>query len=866
MSLLGRASRRYHLRHPAQFGLALAGVAVGVAVVVAIDLANESARRSFRLATVATAGAATHQVTAADGDLDELLLARIRIEGGVRAAAPVVDDAVLVGPPPGRALRLLGVDPWSEGPFRGFLSGARLAAETSQGTGPGGGSAMLVRFLTEPGAALLERTTAERLGVALGGELEVGVAGRRERLRVVGLLDPDEDGSRAALANLALVDLATAQELLDRPGRLTRIDLALPDDDPATAPALERLARLLPPGVAVSRAASRPETLEQMTRAFRFNLRALSLLALLCGSFLIYNALTFSVVQRRDLFGRLRAVGLRRGEILALLFGEAVVLGALGGALGLALGVVLGRGLTALVLTTIRDLYFSTAAEGFALPAASLARGMLLGVAAAIAAAVVPAIEAAASPPRATLLRSELETRVQRLAGIAALAGVVFAACGALLFALSAESLPLSLAAFFLVLLGTAFAIPWLLARCMGRAARLFAGSTGGSGFYLRTAARAVGAALSRTGVAVAALALAVSVSIAVAVMIGSFRRAVEIWLDTVLVGDLYVSTPSRLPNAAHLRIPEATIAAIRALPGVDRVNTLRTLELQAPGEPPARVVGLDLDARGRAAFVFKEGEPEEIWRTMAARSDAAILAEPFAYRRGLHAGDTFELATPAGRKRFYVAGVDYDYGSDQGVALFTAESFRAHFGEHEVAVLAVFARDGTKLSGLARAIESAAPPGALEVQESATLKAMSVQIFDRTFAITGVLRLLAIAVAVLGILAALAAYELDRGRELALLRALGLTRRQLLLLVGAETAWIGLAAGLFALPLGALLAALMVHVINRRSFGWSMELLLPARPFVEALGLALLAALAAGLVPALRLARADPATALREE
>lgn len=855
MSLLGRASRRYHLRHPAQFALALAGVAVGVAVVVAIDLANESARRSFRLATVATAGAATHEITATGDDLDESLLATLRVELGLRAVAPVVDDAVLVGEPPGRPLRLLGLDPWSERPFRSFLAGETAAT-----------SLELTRFLTEPGAVLLERDTAARLGVGLGGELEVGVAGRRETLRVVGLLDPRDDGSRAALANLALVDIATAQELLDRPGRLSRLELALSEDDPSTLSKLEAIARRLPPGVSIARTASRPETLEQMTRAFRFNLRALSLLALLCGSFLIYNALTFSVVQRRDLFARLRAIGLRRGEILALVLGEAAVLGALGGAIGLALGVALGRGLTALVLTTIRDLYFAVAAEGFATPMASLARGALLGLAAAVAAAIVPAIEAAASPPRATLLRSELETRVQRLAGIAALAGVLFVAGGALLFALSTRSLPLSLAAFFLVLLGVAFAIPWLLARGMAQAAKLFARSRGRAGFYLRTGARAVGAALSRTGVAVAALALAVSVSIAVAVMIGSFRQAVQVWLDKALVGDLYVSTPSRLPNATHLRIPAETIAAIRTLPGVDRVNTLRTLLLENPGELPARVVGLDLDARGRAAFSFKEGEPSEVWKAMAERPDAAILAEPFAYRRGLHAGDTFELPTPDGRKRFFVAGIDYDYGSDQGVAMFTAESFRAHFGEHEVAVLAVFARGKAGLGELARAIADTAPPGALEVQESATLKAMSVEIFDRTFAITGVLRLLAIAVAVLGILAALAAYELDRGRELALLRALGLTRGQLLVLVGAETGWIGLAAGLFSLPLGALLSALMVHVINRRSFGWSMELLLPARPFVEALVLALAAALAAGLLPAIRLSRADPANALREE
>ncbi|MGE0639628.1 MAG: ABC transporter permease [Thermoanaerobaculia bacterium] len=857
MSLLGRASRRYHLRHPAQFGLALAGIAVGVAVVVAIDLANESARRSFELATVATAGAATHEIRSSAGELDERWLARLRIEAGIREVAPIVDETVLVGDPPGRPLRLLGIDPWSEAPFRGLL-----AATATTDRGPFD----LVRFATERGAAVVSRDTARALDVALDDELEVAIGGRRERLRIVGLLEPGDEGSRAALADLALVDLATAQELLDLPGKLSRLELLLPESDPRTPQRIERITALLPPGLLLARTASRPETLAQMTRAFRFNLRALSLLALLCGSFLIYNALTFSVVQRRDLFGRLRALGVRRIEIVRRILAEAVAVGLLGSAVGLALGVILGRGVTALVLTTIRDLYFAAAVGNFGIPPGTLLRGAALGVAAALAAAVVPAFEAASSPPRTTQLRSALEERVQRLAGVAALAGVAFLVVGSLLFLVPTRALALPLAAFFLVLVGCAFAIPWLLARGMNFAARRLAALHGKRGLFLRNGARAVGAALSRTGVAVAALAVAVSVSIAVAVMIGSFRQAVQVWLDAALVGDLYVSTPSRIPSAVHLRIPPATVDRIRGLPGVARVNTLRTMLLEEPGAVPARVVGLDLDRRGRDAFRFKEGRADEVWRAMDEYPDATILSEPFAYRRGLHAGDRFELPTPSGRRSFLVAGIDYDYGSDQGVAKFTDRTFRALFGETDVAVLAVFARTGTKLEDLGRRIRETAPPGALEIQPSAQLKAMSVEIFDRTFRITGILRLLAIAVAVLGILAALAAYEIDRRRELALLRALGLTRRELLAQVGAETGWIGLAAGLFSLPLGLLLAALMVHVINRRSFGWSMELLLPLRPFAEAVALSLAAALLAGILPAIHLTRADPSTALREE
>jgi putative ABC transport system permease protein len=859
VSLLGRASRRYHLHHPAQFALALAGVALGVAVGVAIDLANESARRAFTVATDATAGRATDQITGDSNGFDEALFARIRSGTaelpGVRAAAPVVEDFVVLPRTTAsgtgkvdrssRVLRLLGLDPWSEAPFRSFLGAG----------GALGGGSDLVRFLTTPGAMLLESSTATRLGLAVGDRLAVQVGARREQLLLVGVVRPADDAGREALANLALVDIATAQEILDLPGRLTRIDLALPEGEAGEA-ARRNLAALLPPGVHLARATARPEALDFL-RGYVPPGSTWTCAAM------IYNTMTFSVVQRRELFGRLRALGVRRGEILAMVLGEAAVLGLVGSALGLLLGIVLGRGLMGLVLQTIRDLYFTLAAGSFALAPLSLLKGGLLGLGASLAAALAPALEAANAPPRATLLRSELENRAGRLAGRGALAGLLLGLAGAAVLALSERSLPLSLGGFFLVLVGFSLLVPLALAatmRAVAAAPRRLVGLFG------RMGARAVAASISRTGVAVAALTLAVAVSTSIAVMIGSFRTTVQIWLEGALIGDLYVSTPTQVPSRAHLRISPEAVERIRALPGVERINTLRMTLVESPGELPARVVGIDLDRKSLAAYHFKEGDFETAWRELTTTDDAAILAEPFAYRRDLHLGDRFTLATANGPKSFRVVGIDYDYGSDQGVAMLPEASFRAHFGDPGVAVLAVFALPGADLAALKEAVEGAAPEGELAAQSSRLLKQMSVEIFDRTFRITGVLRLLAIAVAFLGILAALAALELERGREFAVMRAQGLTRRQLLQLVAAETGWLGAAAGLFSLPLGALLAALMVHVINRRSFGWSMEIAWTARPFVEAMILALGAALLAGLIPAWRLGKTDPALALKLE
>jgi len=304
--------------------------------------------------------------------------------------------------------------------------------------------------------------------------------------------------------------------------------------------------------------------------------------------------MTFSVVQRRELFGRLRALGVRRGEILTVVLTEAAVLGIVGSALGLLVGIVLGRGLMGLVLQTIRDLYFTLAAGNFALSPLSLLKGGLLGLGASLAAALPPALEAANAPARATLLRSELESRAGRLAGRAVWIGLLFGLAGALVLALATPSLryslPLSLGGFFLVLVGFSLLVPRALAismRTVAAVPRKWRRLHAAIGLFGRMGARAVAASISRTGVAVAALTLAVAVSISIAVMIGSFRTTVQIWLEGALIGDLYVSTPTQVPSRAHLRISPEAVERIRALPGVERINTLRITQIESPGELP---------------------------------------------------------------------------------------------------------------------------------------------------------------------------------------------------------------------------------------------------------------------------------------
>ena len=849
MRPLLRSSLRHLLRHPWQFGLAVLGVALGVAVIVSIDLANASATRAFSLSSEAVTGRATHQVTGGPEGLTDEAFRRLALETDL-AAAPVVEGYVLVpsgkSGKPGRMLHLLGIDPFSERPFRPYLSG---------GTGGNreGGSIDLAPLLTRPGAGVLSATTAADMGLKAGGSFAVRVGGSRRTIELVGVLEPADESTRSALNDLLVMDVAAAQELLGRVGRIDRIDLI------ATESQLGRARAVLPAGAQILRSSARTETSEEMTKAFRLNLTALSLLALVCGVFLIYNTMVFSVVQRRTLIGTLRALGVTRGQVFALVLGEAAVVALLGTAAGLGAGVLLARELVRLVTQTINDLYFVLSVRELAVPVAVLVKGGVIGIGATLAAALAPAIEATRAAPRAAQIRSALETRLRSVLPRVTLAGGVLLAVGAGLLAL--PGLVVSFAGLFAVILGSALLAPGatvffmnLLRPVMGA---LF-------GILGRMAAGGVVASLSRTAVAIAALVIAVSATIGIGVMIDSFRGTVVRWLESTLRSDVYLGIPGRGGGFSGGDLdPDVALRAAR-LPGVERVNLLRRTEVPSP-DGPVRMVVLGTDLPGLDGYELKEGRPGEAWPAFQER-DAVVVSEPFAHRHEIGAGDVLRLRTSSGEREFSVAGVYYDYASDLGLVLMSRKTYLRHWRDRPLTGFSVDLRPGADLEETIRRLRTVAGGAGLSIQSNQALKKISMEIFDRTFQITSVLRLVSGLVAFIGVLSALMALQLERARELGVLRANGLTPGQVWHLVTSQTGLMGLAAGLLSIPVGLALAAIMIFVINRRSFGWTIRMEVDPMILVGAMALALGAALLAGIYPAWKMARTSPALALREE
>ena len=851
-----RLAWRHAARRPLQSLFFVVGVAIGVAMIVAIDLANGSAERAFQLSAETVTGRATHQILGGPTGLDQGVYVQLRRDLGYRLSAPVVEEYVVVDELDRQPMRLLGIDPFADAPFRSYLGTGETTA---------GASSYLADLVARPDTVLLSTEVAERYGLQPGDALTAAIGGKSLSLEIIGLLEPADDLSRRALEGLLISDIATAQEVLGRLGRLDRIDLIVAEG-PAGEQDLARIAALLPPGARLAATAARTGTVNEMTRAFSLNLTALSLLALVVGMFLIYNTVTFSVIQRRPVLGSLRALGMTRREIFAVILAEAGLLGLIGIAGGLGLGIVLGRGAVQAVTQTMNDLFFVVAVREVSVPPWTLIKAALIGLAAALVAAAVPAYEAASVPPIGALQRSHIEERARRAVPWVTAMAAVLLLLGVLLL-VPEWNLAVAFAGLFAVIIGCALLTPLLTLVSMRGLQRLTASYAGVIG---RMAPRYLVRSLSRISVAVAALMVAVSVIIGVGIMIGSFRATVELWLEDVLQADIFISPPSLIHSQASTDLDPAVIDAARAFAGVESLATTRGVDVAAFLEEGTRAVDVRLvalsdDIAGeRRRYRAAVGDWRATWQ--AVEAGGVVINEPMANRYDLQVGDELVLQTDRGRRTFPIAGVGVDFDVN-AVVVMADPIYRTFWEDSGVSAVGLFVAEGVDVDAKVLELRAALVDEAgVLIRSNRGTRENALAVFDRTFSITVALQFLATLVAFIGILSTLMGLQLERTREIGVLRSTGMTRRQLWRLSLLETGLIGAGAGLLAMPTGLALAAILIYIINLRSFGWTLTMQMQPAEFLQAFAVALSAALLAGLYPAWRMGRLQPAIALRAE
>ncbi|GMR11118.1 MAG: FtsX-like permease family protein [Anaerolineae bacterium] len=833
MRPLIRAGIRDLIRRPLFSGLMLAGLTLGVSVVTAIDLASQSAARAFELSTDTVVGRATHRVIGGPTGVPEELYAEIRSGSGITQAAPVVEGLVSVLDFEKRPMRILGVDLFAEAPFRDHL-GPELAFDPD-----------FQQFFTEPGMVILGEELAAANQLAPGTELAVQVNDRLETLTILGIVSTFDS------SDILLMDIAAAQELLGASGRLSWIDLIV--EDPGS---VEKLRSQLPSGLSIISSSQQRETADQLTSAFRLNLTALSLLALVVGFFLVYNTMTFSVLSRRSVLGTLRSLGVSGEQVFAQVVLEAALVGLAGSLLGILLGLLLAQFALALVTRTINDFYFLLTVREVTLTTRIAVKAIALGVGAGAMAAIVPALEASRVPPIQVLRRSEIEEGARVWAPRIGLIGLVLTAAGSALFMLSDESLARTFFGILVVVLGLAMMVPLATQIFM----RLFRPLS--TRVHWRLAVRGVTSQLSRGGIAIAALMVALSVTIGIALMISSFRATVENWLNITLYSDIYVSSPAVIGNRPQANLSPSLEGRLAQMEGVATVEAIRTVRIQGEfGE-------LDLTAvdprrvRDAGIYRFASGSASQVWDRV--REGAVVISESLVFRHGTE--NALVLETDAGPRTFEVVGVFYDYSSDRGTVLMSREIYLENWDDPALSSLGVQALADEGVDDLAESIRAELAGTGLAVQDNQEIREEALRIFDRTFAITESLRILAVVIAFVGILSALLALQLERTREYATLQAIGLAPEGLEKLTYLETALMGLSASLLALPVGLLLAMILIHVINVRSFGWTIQLAPAIGPFLQAILVGVAASLAAAVYPVSRLRKMPIAAALRGE
>jgi putative ABC transport system permease protein len=873
---LWAASARHLVRHPAQLGLALLGLALGVATIIAVDIAVASSGKAFELSMEAVNGAATHEISGGPGGIDERVYVALKRAAGPIALAPVVEGYVDVND---ETMQLIGVDPLVDTAVRGDVTSlGNVSVDDTRGTTGADaqhaqseavagakrvsdGAARRVsmdvasRWFTQPGTVVLAASTAKRFGIAPGEAFTVSIGGRDHTATLLGQFA----GTMAGYETLILTDISQAQEWLGLLGKLSRIDVRVPPGANGER-ALAHLRASLPSGVDLHPAQRRTRQSLDMTAAFTTNLQAMSLLALLVGVFLIFSAISFAVVQRRRMIGVLRALGATRAGVLMMILTEAAVLGIAGASLGLLLGIAIGRELVALVSRTINDLYFVVAVNEVLIPPFAIVKALGAGLGVALFAAALPALEVANSAPQLGLRRSVIEQRAANASRWLLISGGVLGAAAAAIVYLSERSLLAGFVALFLLLLTVATITPAML-RALARAAAQLAGRFSP---IARLALGDVSASLSRTGVAVSALGLAIAAMIGVSVMVESFRESLRAYLERTIRADLYVTAPGPGFGRPERRLDEEVVAGILAMPSIADHTESRRVVVDSP-RGPVPVDALRLARPSHVSIPLISGDPARVWP--AFERGAIIVSEPLAWHLQIGVGGHLTLQTARGPHAFDIAGVYREYGNDRGNVLMSRATYRDLWHDDAITAMGLYLAPGSNVSAAKERIRAVSRGRqSLALTSNADVRTLSMRIFERTFVITRVLYWLTSGVSAIGLVSALLAWELERSRELATLRALGLTPRGAAAVIEAQTGFMGLVAWIAAIPAGLLTAVLLITVINRRAFGWLIDLHITGTQLANAFAVAMIAALAAGVYPAWRAARAPLASDIREE
>jgi putative ABC transport system permease protein len=825
--------------------LTVVGVALGVASVLSIQIINRNALAAFRGSVTAVSGEADLSVMGRTPSFSESVYPKVLATPGVRAAWPMYRVEVILDEGKESAsltdrlfMEIIGLDFFApmDIPWRGTSMDLSSPMETS-------------------GWAAVTPLMADRMGWEKGGKFKVASGSRQVDLTVGAMVD-FQALSPLASPKLIVMDIGQAQDLFGQLGRIHQVDVKLAEgaDVYTVQAALEyRLGET----VRVVTPAQREQQAEGLMSAFRLNLTALSMISLFVGLFLVYSSTQASLVRRREEFGLLRSIGSTRKQVFWLIIGEVGILGACGVAIGIPLGYWAAQSNVEMVSATLTNLYLLSEISTLELPFWLYGLSAAIGIGGAVSGAVIPALDISRRDTRALLASFTLHEKISSLAPLSFVAGILILILSSLWYLLGGQAW---LHAGFVLAVALLVGLP-LLAPLM---VREICGLIRARSFGFMYSLKGLGVRLQTTAFAVASLAIAVSMLIGITLMIGSFKKTLEVWIGTSIQADIYITPTSWRGKDGGGTLDPDIVETMTDHPSVAAVDRLRGFRAYT-GDRRITLAGVEMGLLGgESRFPLISGDTESAYRQVI-EEGAVLVGETLARKVNLWAGDLISIFTAKGEVPFSIAGVYYDYSTDGGAVIMDLSTMSRVFDDGPVNSVALYLKEGYDPEVVVDQLKTSLPGSSLQIRSNRRLRTEVFKIFDQTFAITQLLKGMSLLIAVCGITLMLLVLAREQVSELALYRAIGARRSQIFSVYVGK----GLGMGLFGLLLGSvggfLLAGLLIFVINRAYFGWTIQPHFDGWPILQQAATILGAAVIASLYPAIRASR-TPATELSRD
>ena len=847
---------RYYFRSFTQSILAVLGVAVGIAVFVAVDLANDSAKQSFRNSAASIFGETEFQLIGSTSGIPEKVYADVvksaELQPLLNIIKPIIDKQINLVDTDGveQKYRLLGINVINENVFSGtnnygidFLNsqtGLNLIAENQ----------VFVSSLL---------ATTKQLSITD----EFLVKGTNNKISIVGFFQNDNSLQRELMQNVIITDISVAQNITNSKGVLSRIDISSIDRQNQQT-ALDKWVSLLPSGVQLIPSYTYSDARKSITKSFDTNLLALSLLALLVGLYLIYNMMTFSIHRRKNLFGTLRAIGVTKNEIFSLVLVEGLLIGLLGAILGIMLGMLLAYFLLGLISSTINYQFFSSSPNTIEFETTIIYQALILGISGSIVSVLIPAWSASRIQPRELIDIYGKYSTYNNYHIILFFLGLLLCSIGYLITLAPLTNLIIGFIAMFLVIVGLSLTVPTITQMVLVVMSLIL--EKIGRPTIITLSVETIKNSLNTIAICIAALSVSIAMTIGIGCMIQSFRATVEEWLDQSLVADIYIAPPTLGFGQDLKGIDDEFIRYASDIPEINYISQLGSYEIFKDGYLLNLIVVDSAEKIFDDVVQLKEGEKKDIWKDFI-QTDSILISEPLAFQKDIKLNDSFDILTDKGLKSFNVRGIYYDYSSTSGIAMVSKQVYDNYWNDSKVTSLALYLNDPEKSESVSNELlDKFDTDWDLQIISSKKLNDASMEIFDKTFEITFVLRSISLIVAFIGILGAISAIILSRAREFSILKSIGFTNNQLRSIIGNQTLIIGIISGLISIPLGIIITNLLIQIINKQSFGWSIPMQLLPSVFIEGIIVAILSAVLASIYPSVKISRNNIRKALMGE